>query len=160
MRNAGLDEAQAGIKSARRNSNNLRHAQYTTLMVESEEGLKSLLMKMKEESEKVGLKFNIQKTKIMTFSPINSWQIDGDKVDSVTYFTYIYLNIYLHNYIIVYGHELGQTGRLWGTGRPGMQQSMELQRVGHDLATEQHNYMYIMFLGSKITADGDCSNEI
>ena len=112
MRNAGLDEAQAGINSARRNSNNLRHAQYTTLMVESEEGLKSLLMKMKEESEKVGLKFNIQKTKIMTFSPINSWQIDGDKVDSVTYFTYIYLNIYLHNYIIVYGHELGQTGRL------------------------------------------------
>ena len=78
MRNAGLDETQAGINSARRNSNNLRHAQYTTLMVESEEGLKSLLMKMKEESEKVGLKFNIQKTKIMTFSPINSWQIDGD----------------------------------------------------------------------------------
>ena len=77
MRNAGLDEAQAGIKIAGRNINNLRYADDTTLMVEREEKLKSLLMKMKEESEKVGLKLNIQKTKIMASSPISLWQIDG-----------------------------------------------------------------------------------
>ena len=77
MRNAGLEEAQAGIKIARRNTNNLRYADDTTLMAESEEELKSLLMKMKEESEKVGLKLNIQKTKIMASGPITSWQIDG-----------------------------------------------------------------------------------
>ena len=76
MRNAGLDETQVGIKIARRNINNLRYADDTTLMAESEEGLKSLLMKVKEESEKVGLKLNIQKTKIMASSPIISWQID------------------------------------------------------------------------------------
>ena len=76
MRNAGLDEAQVGIKTAGKNSNNLRHADDTTLMAESEEELKSLLMKVKEESEKVGLKLNIQKTKIMVSSPITSWQID------------------------------------------------------------------------------------
>ena len=78
MRNAGLDEAQAGIKIARRNLNNLRYADDTTLMTESEEELKSLLMKMKEESEKVGLKLNIQKTKIMASGPITSWQIDEE----------------------------------------------------------------------------------
>ena len=77
MRNAGLDEAQAGIKIARRNMNNLRNADDTTLMAESEEELKSLLMKLKEESEKVGLKLNIQKTKIMASGPITSWEIDG-----------------------------------------------------------------------------------
>ena len=77
MRNAGLDEAQAGIKIARRNINNLRYADETTLMVESKENLKSLLMKVKEESEKFGLKLNIQKTKIMASSPITSWEIDG-----------------------------------------------------------------------------------
>ena len=77
MRNAGLDEAQAGIQIASRNINNLRYADDTTLMAESEEKLKSLLMKVKEESEKVGLKLNIQKTKIMANSPITSWQIDG-----------------------------------------------------------------------------------
>ena len=77
MRNAGLDEAQAGIQIARRNINNLRYADDTTLMAESEEELKSLLMKVKEESEKVGLKFNSQKTKIMASGPITSWQIDG-----------------------------------------------------------------------------------
>ena len=77
MRNAGLEEAQAGIKIAGRNINNLRYADDTTLMAESKEGLKSLLMKVKEESEKVGLKLNIQKTKIMAPSPITSWQIDG-----------------------------------------------------------------------------------
>ena len=79
MRNAGLDEAQAGIKIARRNINNLRYANDTTLMAESEEELKSRLMKVKEESEKVGLKLNIHKTKIMASPPITSWQIDGEK---------------------------------------------------------------------------------
>ena len=80
MRNAGLEEAQAGIKIARRNINKLRYADDTTLMAESEEELKSLLMKVKEESEKVGLKLNIQKTKIMASGPITSWEIDGETV--------------------------------------------------------------------------------
>ena len=80
MRNAGLEEAQAGIKIARRNTNNLRYADDTTLMAESEEKLKSLLMKVKEESEKVGLKLNIQKMKIMASGPITSWEIDGETV--------------------------------------------------------------------------------
>ena len=83
MRNAGLEEAQAGIKIARRNINNLRYADDTTLMAESEEELKSLLMKVKEESEKVGLKLNIQKTKIMVSGPITSWKIDGETVETV-----------------------------------------------------------------------------
>ena len=100
MRNSGLEEAQAGIKIARRNINNLRYADDTTFMAESEEELKSFLMKVKEESEKVGLKLNIQKTKIMASSPITSWQIDGETVTD------------------------------------------------------------FYFLGSKITADGDCSHEI
>ena len=86
MRNAGLNEAQAGIKIAGRNINNLRYADDTTLMAESEEELKSLLMKMKEESEKVGLKLNIQKTKIMAFCPTTSWQIDGEIMEMVTDF--------------------------------------------------------------------------
>src|SRR5574342_126435 len=86
MRNAGLQEAQAGIKIAGRNINNLRHADDTTLMAESEEGLKSLLMKVKEKSEKVGLKLNIQKTKIMASSPITSWEIDGETVETVSDF--------------------------------------------------------------------------
>ena len=80
MRNAGLEKAQAGIKIARRNINNLRYADDTTLMAESEEELKSLLIKVKEESEKIGLKLNIQKTRIMTSGPITSWQIDGERV--------------------------------------------------------------------------------
>ena len=103
MRNAGLDEAQAGIKIAQRNINNLKYADDTTLMAESKEELKSLLMKVKEESEKVGLKLNIQKIKIMASGPITSWEIDGETVETVT-----------------------------------------------DL----------IFLGSKITVDGDCSHEI
>ena len=86
MRNAGLEEAQAGIKIAGRNINNLRYADDTTLMAESEEELKSLLMKVKEESEKAGLKPNIQKVKIMASGPITSWQIDGQKVETVTDF--------------------------------------------------------------------------
>ena len=103
MRNAGLEDAQAAIKTAGRNINNLRYADDTTLMAESEEELKSPLMKVKVESEKVGLKLNIQKTKIMASGPITSWQIDGETVETVSDF---------------------------------------------------------IFLGSKITADGDCSNEI
>ena len=103
MRNAGLQEAQTGIKIAGRNLSNLRYADDTTLMAESEEELKSLLMKLKEESEKVGLKLNIQKTKIMASGPITSWEIDGETVETVRDF---------------------------------------------------------IFLGSKITADGDCSREI
>ena len=103
MKNAGLDEAQAGIKIAGRNINNLRYADDTTLMAESEEELKSLWMKVKEESEKVGLKLNIQKTKTMVSSPITSWQIGGETVETVADFN---------------------------------------------------------FLGSQITADGDCSHEI
>ena len=86
MRNAGLDEAQAGIKIARRNINNLRYADDTTLMAESEEELKSLLMKVKEESEKVGFKLNIQKTKITTSGPITWQQIDGETVETVSDF--------------------------------------------------------------------------
>ena len=103
MRNTGLDETQAGIKIAGKNSNNLRYADDTTLMAESEEELKSLLIKVKEESEKVGLKLNIQKTKIMASGPITLWQIDGEIVETVADF---------------------------------------------------------IFLGSKITANGDCSHEI
>ena len=103
MRNTGLEEAQAGIKIARRNINNLRYADDTTLMAESEEELKSLLMEVKEESEKAGLKFNTHKTKIVASGPITSWQIDGETMETVSDFT---------------------------------------------------------FLGSKTTADGDCSHEI
>ena len=86
MRNAGLEEAQAGIKTARRNINNLRDADDTTLMAESEEAQKSFLMKVKEESEKVGLKRNIQKTKILAFGPITSWEIDGETMETVSGF--------------------------------------------------------------------------
>ena len=86
MRNAGLDEAQAGIKIARRNINNLRYADDTTLMAESEEELKSLLMKVKDESEKVGLNLNMQKMKIMASGPITSWEMDGETVETVTEF--------------------------------------------------------------------------
>ena len=89
MQNAGLDETQAGIKIAKRNINNLRHAYDTTLMPEIELELKSLLMKVKEESEKAGLKLNSQKTKIMAFSPITSWQIDGETMETVTDFIFL-----------------------------------------------------------------------
>ena len=88
MRNAGLEEAQAGIKIARKNINNLRYADDTTLMAESGEELKSLLMKVKEESEKVGLKLSIQKTKIMVSGPITSWEIDGETVETVADFIF------------------------------------------------------------------------
>ena len=91
MRNAGLDEVQAGVKIARRNINNLRYAGDTTLMPESEEELKSLLMKVKEEGEKVGLKLNIQKTKIMASGPITSWQIDGETMGTARDFSFFWL---------------------------------------------------------------------
>ena len=89
MRNAGLEEAQAGIKIVRKNINNLRYADDTTLMAKSEEELKRLLMKVKEESEKVGLKLNIQKTKIIASSPITSWKIDGETVETVSDFIFL-----------------------------------------------------------------------
>ena len=89
MRNAGLEEAQAGIKIAGRNINNFRYADDTTLMAESEEELKNVLMKVKEDSEKVGLKLNIQKTKITASTPITSWQIDGGKMETVTDFYFL-----------------------------------------------------------------------
>ena len=89
MRNAGLEEAQAGMKIARRNINNIRYADDTTLMAESDEELKSLLMKVKEEGEKVGLKLNIQKTKIMTSGPITSWEINGEIVETVADFIFL-----------------------------------------------------------------------
>ena len=91
MRNAGLEEAQAGIKIARRNINNLRYADDTTLMAKSEEELKSLLMKVKDESKKIGLKLNIQKSKIMASSPVTSWQIDGETVETVSDFIFLAL---------------------------------------------------------------------
>ena len=93
MWNAGLDEAQAGIKIAGRNINNLRYADDTTLMAENEEALKTLLMKMKEESEKVVLKLNIQKMKIMTSGPITSWQIDGENVETMSDFIFLHSEI-------------------------------------------------------------------
>ena len=89
VQNARLDEAQAGVKIARRNINNLRYTDDTTLTAESEEELKSLLMKVKEESERVGLKLNIQKTKITAFGPITSWQIDGERIETVTDFIFL-----------------------------------------------------------------------
>ena len=89
MRNAGLEETQAGIRIAGRNINNLRYADDTTLKAESDEELKSLLMKVKEESEKVGLKLNIQKTKVMASSPTTSWQIDGETVETETFFSWV-----------------------------------------------------------------------
>ena len=89
MRNTGMEEAQAGIKIVRRNINNLRYAEDTTLMADSEEKLKSLLMKVKEKSEKVGLKLNIQKTKIMASGPITSWQINGETVETVSDFIFL-----------------------------------------------------------------------
>ena len=92
MRNAGLDEAQAGIKIDRRNINNLRYTDNTTLMAESKEELKSLLMKVKEESEKVGLKLNIQKSKIMASGLVTSWQIDGETVETVRLYFFVFQN--------------------------------------------------------------------
>ena len=114
MQNAGLDEAQARIKIVRRNINNLRYADDTTLMADSEEELKSFLMKVKEESEKVGLKFNIQKTKIMASGPITSWQIDGETMETVTDF------IFGGPKIIAYGDCSHEINRCLLLGRKAM----------------------------------------
>ena len=104
MRNAGLEEAQAGVKIAGENISNLRYADDTTLMAESKEELKSLLMKVKEESQKVGLKLNTHKTKVMASGPITSWQIDGEKVEPVTDFIFLGSKISASNN---YSHEIG-----------------------------------------------------
>ena len=98
MRNAGLEETQAGIKIARRNINNLRYADDTTLMAENEEEPKSLSMKVKEDSEKFGLKLNIQKMKIMASGPITSWEIDGETVETVSDFIYLFIYFWLPNH--------------------------------------------------------------
>ena len=98
MRNAGLEEAQAGIKTVRRNINNLRYADDTTLMTESEEELRSFLIRVKEESEKVGLKLNIQKTKIMASGPNTSWEIEGETVETVSDFIYLFIYFWLQNH--------------------------------------------------------------
>ena len=115
MRSAGLEEAQAGIKIARRNINNLRYADDTTLMAESEEELKSLLMKVKEECEKVGLKFNIQKTKIMASHPITSWQIDGETVETVTDFIFLGSKITADGEAMKLKDAYSLEGKLWPT---------------------------------------------
>ena len=116
MRNAGLEEAQAGIKIAERNMNNLRYADDTTLMAESEEELKSLLMKVKEESENIGLKLSIQKTKITASGPITSWQIDGETLETVADFIFLGFKITVDG---DYSHEIKRhlllEGRLWPT---------------------------------------------
>ena len=144
MRNAGLEEAQAGIKIARRNVNNLRYADDTTLMAESKEELKSLLMKVKEESEKVGLKLNIQKTKIMASGPTTSWQIDGETVETVADFIFLGSKItadgdcrYEIKRLLLLGRKvMTNLGNVawkipWAEG-PDRLQSMGFLRVGHD----------------------------
>ena len=131
MRNAGLDEAQAGIKIAQRNINNIRYTDDTTLMAESEEELKSLLMKVKEESEKVGLKLSIQKTKIMASGPITLWQIDRETVETVANFilrgskiTATEKEMATHSSILAW--------RIPETEEPSGLPSLGLHRVGHD----------------------------
>ena len=115
MRNAGLEETQAGIKIAGRNISNLRYADDTTLMAESEEELKSLLMKVKEESEKVGLKLNIQKTKIMAYSPIISWQIDWGTVETETLFWGAPKSLQMVIAAMKLKHAYSLEGKLWPT---------------------------------------------
>ena len=131
MRNAGLDEAQAGIKIAGRNINNLRYADDTTLMAESKEELRSLLMKVKEESEKVSLKLNIQKTKIMASGPINSWQIDGEAMETVRDF------VFLGSKIIAdgdYNHEIQKMLAPWKKSYDKPRQHIKKQR--HDITNK------------------------
>ena len=133
MRNAGLDEAQAGIKIARRNINNFRYVDDTTLMAESKEELKSLLMKVKEESEKVGLKLNIQKTKIVASSPIISWQIDGAKMETVADF------IFLGFKITVDGDCSHEIKRCFLLGRKSMTKLDDILKAGDiTLLTKVH----------------------
>ena len=126
MRNARLDEAQAGIKIAGRNINNLRYADDTTLMAESEEELKSLLMKVREESEKGGLKLNIQKTKIMASGPITSWEIDGERVETVTDFIFLGSKITVDSDC---SHAISVLWTLWDRERVGRFWRMALKHV-------------------------------
>ena len=130
MRNAGLEETQAGIKIARRNINNLRYADDTTLMAESEEELKSLLMKVKEESEKVGLKLNIQKIKIMVSGPITSWQIDGKTMETVTDF------IFLGSKITTDGDSSCEIKRCLLLGRKSDQPRQHIKKQRHYFANK------------------------
>ena len=146
MQNARLHEAQAGSKNEGRNINNLRYADDTTLMAESEEELKSLLMKVKEESEKAGLKLNIQKTKIMAFGPITSWQIDGETMETVTDFIFlcskntadgdcspeIKRHLLLGREKKMATHSSIRSWRIPGTEEPAGLPSMGLHRVRHD----------------------------
>ena len=125
MRNAGLEETQAGIKIAGRNLNNLRYADDTTLMAESEEELNSLLMKVKEESEKVGLKLNIQKTKIMASGPITSWQIDRETVETVADFTFLGSQITANGDC---SHEIKKTLAPWKKSYAQPRQHIKKQR--------------------------------
>ena len=115
MRNAGLDEAQDGIKSAGRNTNNLRYADDSTLMAESEEELKSLLMKVKEESKKVGLKLNTQKTNIMASGPITSWEIDGETVETVSDFIFLGSKMQMVIAAVKLKDAYSLEGKLWPT---------------------------------------------
>jgi len=135
MRNAGLEEAQAGIKIGGRNINNLRYAEDTTLMAESEEELKSLLMKVKEESENVGFKLNIQKTKIMASNPITSWEIDGQTVETVADF------IFLGSKITADGDSSHQVKRRLVVGRKVVSNldSIYLWRIHVDVWQNQYN---------------------
>ena len=140
MRNAGLGKVQAGIKIAKRNTNNLRYADDTTLMAESKEELKSLLMKVKEESGKVGLKLNIQKTKIMASSPITSWQIDGETMETVTDF------IFLSSKIIADGDCSHEIKRHLLLGRKAMTNlDSTLKRRDSTLATKIHVVKAMVF---------------
>jgi len=137
MRNAGLEEAQVGIKIAGRNINNLRYADDTTLMAESEEELKSLLMKVKEENEKVGLKVSIQKTKIMASGPITSWEIDGQTVETVLDFILggSKITFTFHFHVLeeeMATHSSVLAWRIPWTEEPGGLQSMGSLGVGHD----------------------------
>ena len=132
MRNAGLDEAQSGIKIARRNINNLRYADDTTLMAESEEELKSLLMKVKEESEKLGLKLNIQKTKTMASGPITSWQIDGETVETVADFIFLGSKITADGHLMQRADSLEKIlmlGKIEGRRRRGRQRMRWLDGI-------------------------------
>ena len=125
MRNAGLEEAQAGVKISRRNINNLRYVDDTTCMAEREEELKSLLMKLKVESEKVGLKLNIQKMKIMASGPITSWQIDGERVETVTYLIFLGSKITADG---EYSHEIKRHLLLWEKSYDQPRQHIKKQR--------------------------------
>ena len=141
MRNAGLEEAQAGIKIAGRNINNLRYVDDTTLMAESEEELKSLLMKVKEESEKVGLKLNIQKMKIMTSSPITLWQKNGETMETVTDF------IFLGSKITADGdcsHEIKKTLALWKKSYDNLDSVLKSRDI--TLPTKVHLVKAVVFL--------------